>query len=99
MTFLYERSPKKHQKYSIMTGLQNLSGLSSLFLQEVKMPKYGAHALVWIDEWTTEKGNRAVAAAAQQGFGFIEIPLLKPHDFDAASTDRKSTRLNSSPGY
>jgi len=49
------------------------------------MPKYGAHAFVWIDEWTTEKGNRAIAAAAQQGFDFIEIPLLKPHEFDAAS--------------
>ena len=49
------------------------------------MPKYGAHAFVWIDEWTTEKGNRAIAAAGQQGFGFIEIPLLKPHEFDAAS--------------
>lgn len=47
------------------------------------MPKYGAHAFVWVDEWTTEKGNRAIAAAAQQGFDFIEIPLLKPEEFDA----------------
>lgn len=49
------------------------------------MPKYGAHAFVWVDEWTTEKGNSAIAVAGQQGFDFIEIPLLKPHEFDAAT--------------
>jgi D-psicose/D-tagatose/L-ribulose 3-epimerase len=47
------------------------------------MPKYGAHAFVWIDEWTTEKGNYAIATASQQGYDFIEIPLLKPHEFEA----------------
>ncbi len=47
------------------------------------MPKYGAHAFVWIDEWTTEKGNAAIKAAARQGFDFIEIPLLRPDEFDA----------------
>jgi D-psicose/D-tagatose/L-ribulose 3-epimerase len=49
------------------------------------MPKYGAHAFVWIDEWTTEKGNYAIATASQEGYDFIEIPLLKPYEFDAAS--------------
>jgi D-psicose/D-tagatose/L-ribulose 3-epimerase len=49
------------------------------------MPKYGAHAFVWVDEWTTEKGNNAIAMAARQGYDFIEIPLLKPHEFDVAS--------------
>lgn len=47
------------------------------------MPKYGAHAFVWVDEWTTEKGNYAIATASQQGYDFIEIPLLKPHEFEA----------------
>ena len=47
------------------------------------MPKYGAHAFVWVDEWTTEKGNHAIAEAGRQGFDFIEIPLLKPAEFDA----------------
>jgi D-psicose/D-tagatose/L-ribulose 3-epimerase len=48
------------------------------------VPKYGAHAFVWVDEWTTEKGNYAIAEAGRQGLDFIEIPLLKPHEFDAA---------------
>ena len=47
------------------------------------MAKYGAHAFVWVDEWTTEKGNYAIAMASQQGYDFIEIPLLKPGEFEA----------------
>jgi len=47
------------------------------------MPKYGAHAFVWVDEWTTEKGNHAISEAGRQGYDFIEIPLLKPAEFDA----------------
>jgi D-psicose/D-tagatose/L-ribulose 3-epimerase len=49
------------------------------------MPKYGAHTFLWIDEWTTEKGNRAIAATGEVGFDFIEISLLKPEEFDAAA--------------
>ncbi len=49
------------------------------------MPKYGAHTFLWIDEWTTEKGNRAIAATGEAGFDFIEISLLKPDEFDAAA--------------
>ncbi len=49
------------------------------------MPKFGAHAFLWIGEWTTEKGNITINQAAATGFDFIEIPLLKPHEFDAAS--------------
>lgn len=47
------------------------------------MPKYGSHAFVWVDEWTTEKGNYAIAEAGRLGYDFIEIPLLKPREFDA----------------
>lgn len=47
------------------------------------MPKFGAHSFVWIDQWTTEKGNQAIAAAGEHGFDLIEIPLLRPHEFDA----------------
>ncbi len=47
------------------------------------MTKYGAHAFVWVGDWTTESGNQAIAAAGQVGFDFIEIPLLKPASFDA----------------
>ena len=31
------------------------------------MPKYGAHTFLWIDEWTTEKGNQAIAATGNLG--------------------------------
>jgi D-psicose/D-tagatose/L-ribulose 3-epimerase len=47
------------------------------------MPRYGAHTFLWIDEWTTEKGNQAIAATGEVGFDFIEISLLKPDEFDA----------------
>jgi len=49
------------------------------------MPNYGAHAFVWIGEWNTEDGNYAISQAGEVGFDFIEIPLLKPAEFDAAS--------------
>ncbi|MFN8457801.1 MAG: sugar phosphate isomerase/epimerase [Anaerolineae bacterium] len=49
------------------------------------MVKFGSHAYLWIDEWTTEKGNYAIAATAKTGFDLIEMPLLKPQEFDAAA--------------
>lgn len=49
------------------------------------MPRYGAHAFVWIGDWTTEAGNHAIKQAGAAGVDFIEIPLLKPEEFDAAS--------------
>lgn len=49
------------------------------------MPQYGAHAFVWIGAWTTEDGNHAISEAGKVGFDFIEIPLLDPTSFDAAS--------------
>lgn len=49
------------------------------------MLSYGAHAFVWIGDWTTENGNHAIEEAGKKGFDFIEIPLLKPDEFDAAS--------------
>ena len=52
------------------------------------MPKFGAHTFLWIDEWTTEKGNRAIAATGEAGFDFIEISLMRPDEFDAAATKK-----------
>jgi len=49
------------------------------------MPKFGAHAFLWIGDWTTETGNLAIEQAGRTGFDFIEIPLLKPEQFDAAA--------------
>lgn len=47
------------------------------------MPRFGAHAFVWIGAWTPEDGDEAIARAADAGFDFIEIPLLEPDAFDA----------------
>jgi D-psicose/D-tagatose/L-ribulose 3-epimerase len=49
------------------------------------MNKFGSHAFLWIDEWTTEKGNEAIKSTGRLGFDLIEMPLLKPQEFDAAS--------------
>lgn len=49
------------------------------------MIKFGAHSFLWIDEWNTEKGNYAIASTGRLGFDLIEMPLLKPAEFDAAS--------------
>jgi len=51
-------------------------------MEEV-MAKIGAHSFLWIDKWTTEKGNYAINIAADTGFDLIEIPLLRPDEFDA----------------
>ena len=47
------------------------------------MAKIGAHSFLWIDKWTTEKGNYAIKIAKETGFDLIEIPLLRPDEFDA----------------
>jgi len=52
------------------------------------MAKYGAHAFLWVGDWTTESGNFAIAEARKTGFDFIEIPLLRPESFDAAAHRR-----------
>jgi D-psicose/D-tagatose/L-ribulose 3-epimerase len=49
------------------------------------MVKFGAHSFLWIDEWTTEKGNYAIKATGRLGFDLVEMPLLKPQEFDAAA--------------
>jgi len=49
------------------------------------MPQFGAHAFLWIDDWTEEKGNHAIAEAGRHGFDFIEIPLLRPAEFQVDS--------------
>ena len=49
------------------------------------MVKFGSHAFVWVGDWTTDSGNHAIAEAGKIGFDFIEIPLLKPKEFDAAN--------------
>jgi D-psicose/D-tagatose/L-ribulose 3-epimerase len=54
--------------------------------------KFGTHAFVFIGDWQTESGNHAIKQASKYGFDFIEIPLLKPEVFDAASHKRALKR-------
>jgi D-psicose/D-tagatose/L-ribulose 3-epimerase len=54
----------------------------------IVMVRFGAHAFVWVGEWTTDSGNYAIQQAGEIGFDFLEIPLLKPATFDAASHKR-----------
>lgn len=49
------------------------------------MAKIGVHAHIWIDKWTTKKGNFAIKATAETGFDIIEIPLKRPDEFDAVA--------------
>lgn len=53
------------------------------------MPTFGAHAFIWIGDWNRETGGEAIAAAARAGVDVIEIPMLRPQEFDAALTKRQ----------
>jgi len=49
------------------------------------MPTFGVHAFVFIGEWNTDSGNYAIEQAAKAGYAFIEVPMLKPTEFDVSS--------------
>lgn len=49
------------------------------------MPKFGANAFIWIEDWSTDKGNYAIQEASRLGFDLLEIPLMHPWDFDSES--------------
>jgi D-psicose/D-tagatose/L-ribulose 3-epimerase len=53
------------------------------------MPTIGAHAFIWIGDWQRESGSEAIAAAARCGVDVIEIPMLRPDEFDASLTRRQ----------
>ena len=53
------------------------------------MPTFGAHAFIWIGDWTSETGGQAIAAAGRAGVDLIEIPMLRPESFDALLTKRQ----------
>lgn len=52
------------------------------------MIRYGAHAFVWLGDWDTASGNDTIRRAAETGFDFLEVPLLRPDAFDARSHRR-----------
>jgi D-psicose/D-tagatose/L-ribulose 3-epimerase len=48
------------------------------------MPKYGVHAFLLEGSWDNQIAPKVIAEAAELGFDLIEIPLLKPDEFDSA---------------
>jgi D-psicose/D-tagatose/L-ribulose 3-epimerase len=50
------------------------------------MPRFGAHAFIWRSEWTPTAARAVIEGAAAAGLDFVEIPLLRPAEFDAAAT-------------
>ncbi|MGP4687956.1 sugar phosphate isomerase/epimerase family protein [Agrobacterium pusense] len=51
------------------------------------MKGFGVHAMMWSFKWDHENARRSIAAAADYGQDFIEIPLI-----DIPSVDAKHTR-------
>lgn len=58
------------------------------------MAKFGANAFIWIDDWSTEKGNLAIREASRLGFDLLEIPLMHPWDFDTDAHRQQLAKTN-----
>ncbi|MER3479984.1 MAG: sugar phosphate isomerase/epimerase [Meiothermus sp.] len=52
------------------------------------MPRFGAHAFIWAAEWNPQAAQRVIRGAAEAGLDFVEVPLLRPADFDVGLTQR-----------
>lgn len=50
------------------------------------MPRFGAHAFIWHAEWTPTNAREVIEAAASANLDFVEIPLLRPDEFDVPGT-------------
>jgi D-psicose/D-tagatose/L-ribulose 3-epimerase len=50
------------------------------------MTRFGAHAFIWRSEWTPAAARAVIEGAASAGLDFVEIPLLRPAEFDASAT-------------
>jgi D-psicose/D-tagatose/L-ribulose 3-epimerase len=48
------------------------------------MPRYGIHAFTLEGDWNNQIAPKIIAQAAELGFDFLEIPILKPDEFDSA---------------
>ena len=66
------------------------AGNAKLFLKtsyQAKLnfvPKYGVHAFLLEGSRNNEVAARVIAQVAELGFDFVEIPLLRPNEFDSA---------------
>ena len=50
------------------------------------MVRFGAHAFIWAAEWNPTSARKVIAGAAAVGLDFVEIPLLRPREFDIKLT-------------
>lgn len=50
------------------------------------MPRFGAHAFIWSAEWNPQAAQKVISGAAAAGLDFVEIPLLRPDEFDVGLT-------------
>ena len=50
------------------------------------MVRFGAHAFIWEAAWTEQAAQHVAHAASDAGLDFVEIPLLRPSEFDAEGT-------------
>jgi D-psicose/D-tagatose/L-ribulose 3-epimerase len=48
------------------------------------MPKFGIHAFTLNGEWNNRIAPAVIEQAGELGFDFIEIPLLRPDEFDSS---------------
>jgi D-psicose/D-tagatose/L-ribulose 3-epimerase len=47
------------------------------------MPTFGVHAFVWNGAWDNDIAATTIRQTAEAGFDLLEIPLLRPAEFDA----------------
>lgn len=52
------------------------------------MPHFGVHAFVWNGDWNNELAGDIIRNTAAAGFDLLEIPLLRPAEFDAPGIKR-----------
>lgn len=54
----------------------------------MSLTRFGAHAFVWTGEWNEKTAEKVIGGAATAGLDFVEIPLLRPEDYDVTWTRR-----------
>jgi D-psicose/D-tagatose/L-ribulose 3-epimerase len=47
------------------------------------MPRFGTHAFTLHGVWNDEVAPKVISLAAELGFDFLEIPILRPNQFDS----------------
>lgn len=59
-----------------------------------KRGRFGAHTFVWAPEWNARLARQFLPRAAEAGLGVVEIPLLRPDEFDPAGARRLAKEFN-----